>query len=670
MRGPLTWMVAVALLAAGAAAAAPLAPNEQAALSVYGQLPAFEGVTISPDGSRVAYLGALGDTRHVLVKDMSDGRKLLDFTAAEGQKLRGLSWADNQRVLTTVSVTTSVPFWLREYDEYFGVIAAEIVTGNAWDVLKYAGGSANNAERLSRVSGRIVSRQLDGETSLFLEGIFSSDLAWSAVDDLMQINLVKRTHKLIESRTRYGQFDRLLDERGNVTAAIEYDQEHHLWWLKVGTGGQLQPVMSGTSDIDLPDLQGFDPDGKYVWLTTWQNGERHAAAVPLHAAGAAPAAAAASGLHREQWNDELLDRRNDRVIAGVLDSMSEPRYEFVEPRLAAQWEAVRARLGLQHPRLVSYSDDFTRAVVLVQSAAGPQYLLADMASATVAALGPSYRQLPAVGEVRDIEYPAADGLAIPAYLTLPPGRQPKGLPLVVMPHGGPESRDYGGFDWWAQALAFEGYAVLQPNYRGSTLSDAFRSAGDGQWGRKMQTDLSDGVAYLAAQGVIDPTRVCIVGASYGGYAAMAGVSLQQGIYRCAVSVGGVSDLHTMVSPHAEIRNHANRRGRYIERWLGVANLSDPSVDDRSPLHHADAVRVPVLLVHGRDDMVVPYDQSRRMADALKALGKSCELVDLKAEDHWLSRSATRLQMLEATVSFLKDNNPPDAALKVDATSAH
>src|SRR6202023_1199495 len=142
----------------------------------------------------------------------------------------------------------------------------------------------------------------------------------------------------------------------------------------------------------------------------------------------------------------------------------------------------------------------------------------------------------------------ADGLTIPASVPLPAGRLAKSLRLVVMPPGGPESRDVGGFDWWAQALANEGYAVLQPNFRGSTISRAFVVAGHGQWGRKMQTDLSDGVRYLEGQGIIDPARVCIVGASYGGYAALAGISLQHGIYRCAVSVAGLSDLHRMVRP--------------------------------------------------------------------------------------------------------------------------
>jgi dipeptidyl aminopeptidase/acylaminoacyl peptidase len=228
---------------------------------------------------------------------------------------------------------------------------------------------------------------------------------------------------------------------------------------------------------------------------------------------------------------------------------------------------------------------------------------------------------------------------------------------VVLPHGGPESRDYDHFDWWAQALANRGYAVLQPNFRGSTVSDQSVVAGHGEWGRKMQTDLSDGVRYLASQGTIDPARVCIVGASYGGYAALAGITLQHDIYRCAVSVAGVSDLHRLIKPGAGINDEVSARVRYMDRWLGVKDIDDPSVDDRSPLRHVDAISAPLLLIHGRDDMVVPYQQSRLLADALDRLHKPYRFVDLKAEDHWLSHSTTRLQMLTEVVAFLKANNP-------------
>jgi len=177
----------------------------------------------------------------------------------------------------------------------------------------------------------------------------------------------------------------------------------------------------------------------------------------------------------------------------------------------------------------------------------------------------------------------------------------------------------------------------------------------------MQTDLSDGVRYLASEGIVDPKRVCIAGASYGGYAALAGVTLDPGVYRCAVAVAGLSDLKSFLlneNRHSSSRSPSYAE-RYWDRFLGVAGPDDPVVAAISPIKHLSAVTVPVLLIHGKDDLVVPYEQSQTMFDALRKANKPVEFVTLKAEDHWLSRSATRLQMLESSVKFLRANNPPD-----------
>jgi dipeptidyl aminopeptidase/acylaminoacyl peptidase len=260
-------------------------------------------------------------------------------------------------------------------------------------------------------------------------------------------------------------------------------------------------------------------------------------------------------------------------------------------------------------------------------------------------------------EVRRISYPAADGLVISAFLTLPRDLPPKNLPLIMFPHGGPAAHDTQRFDWWAQALADQGYAVLQPNYRGSDVTYQLLEAGYGQWGRKMQTDLSDGVQYLAKEGVIDPSRVCIVGASYGGYAALAGVTLQSGVYRCAVSVAGVADLPRM---RRWTRNtQLGEATRYWDRFWGASEDDTDALKAISPIEHVQAVTAPILLIHGRDDTVVSYDQSTAMLSALKRAGKQVDMVTLKHEDHWLSSSETRLQMLEATVAFVRAHNPPD-----------
>jgi cephalosporin-C deacetylase-like acetyl esterase len=152
-----------------------------------------------------------------------------------------------------------------------------------------------------------------------------------------------------------------------------------------------------------------------------------------------------------------------------------------------------------------------------------------------------------LGEVRTISYQARDNATIPAYVTIPPGVKPENLPLVVLPHGGPEARDYPTFDWQAQFLATRGYAVLQPQFRGSTgFGEEYRKAGYRQWGGVMQNDITDGVKALIEQGLADPRRICIFGASYGGYAALAGAAFTPGLYACAVSVNGISDLPGLI----------------------------------------------------------------------------------------------------------------------------
>jgi dipeptidyl aminopeptidase/acylaminoacyl peptidase len=345
------------------------------------------------------------------------------------------------------------------------------------------------------------------------------------------------------------------------------------------------------------------------------------------------------------------------MIGGVyVDDAS--HYVFFDPVTQAHWDAIVRAFSGERVKLVSNSSDFTKIIVRVDGPThGYLYELVDMTTHKALPIGDVYDGVTEPLEVRRITFAAADGLSIPAYLTLPHGKPPQNLPLIVLPHGGPAVRDTADFDWWAQALADQGYAVLQPNYRGSELDLSHLAAGYGEWGRKMQTDLSDGVRYLAKEGIVDPARVCIAGGSYGGYAALAGVTLDPGVYRCAVSVAGLSDLKRMLQWTNE--THTQRSQRYWDRFMGVTGPGDPKLDAISPIKHLDAVNVPVLLIHGRDDTVVPFEQSSKMFDALRRAKKEVEMVSLKKEDHWLSRGETRLQMLQASVTFLRAHNPPD-----------
>jgi dipeptidyl aminopeptidase/acylaminoacyl peptidase len=369
----------------------------------------------------------------------------------------------------------------------------------------------------------------------------------------------------------------------------------------------------------------------------------------------------ADGSHAALPSDHLIeDYLHDPttgLLVGITVAGDTPGQEFYDPVLRAKQAAFRKALGAS-TRILSWSADFKRLVLFTQGDGDAgTYWLAD--GRTVKPYGYAYPELPDanVGPTSVVAYKAADGLEIHGVLTLPPGRVAKALPLVVLPHGGPEAHDVLGFDWMAQAFASRGYAVFQPNFRGSNgYGLDFRNAGFGQWGRKMQTDISDGVAELARRGVIDPKRACIVGASYGGYAALAGVTVQQGLYRCAVSYAGISDLRYLI--FSEVGDDENAGSRYLRRFLG-AERSEDAVRSLSPARLADHADAPILLIHGDSDTVVPIGQSREMERVLKQAGKPVEFVQLKGEDHWLSRDATRKAMLAAAVAFVEKHNPAD-----------
>jgi len=196
--------------------------------------------------------------------------------------------------------------------------------------------------------------------------------------------------------------------------------------------------------------------------------------------------------------------------------------------------------------------------------------------------------------------------------------------------------------------------VLRPQFRGSTgLGDEHRLAGRGQWGMRMQDDITDGVKALVDQGIVDQKRVCIVGASYGGYAALAGAAFTPDLYACAVSVAGISNLPEFLAWGENLSGDETDSFHYWRDSIG--DSLDSRIAEKSPARSARTIRAPILLLHGTDDSVVPFDQSQMMANALKAAGKPFQLISLEGEDHWLSSSATRIRMLSEIEKFLAAN---------------
>lgn len=260
--------------------------------------------------------------------------------------------------------------------------------------------------------------------------------------------------------------------------------------------------------------------------------------------------------------------------------------------------------------------------------------------------------------VRTVRYAARDQLPIQGYLTLPPGRPTRDLPLIVMPHGGPFARDSWTYHPYVQHLANRGYAVFQPDFRGSTgFGREFLAKAYGEWGRAMQDDIDDGVDHLAGQGIIDAKRVCIMGASYGGYAAIWGVMRNPERYRCAVALASVTDIRSML-------RHDSRQvpSKYYRHWKAqVAGAAKIDLEAVSPLRQASRLTVPLLVAHGEQDTNVPPEATRKLVAALKKAGKPVEAVFYPQAGHSFTRPEDTVDFLRRVESFLARHNPAENA---------
>lgn len=649
----LTVLSVVAL--SGAVVCGAQAQSDPPPLEIYGALPALEFVQLSPAGGRLASVTVMGEQRVLLVTDLSNGAVVGNVDVGL-VKVRDVQWVGEDRLLITLSTTQAIPsLGLEKTEIYFGKIY-ELGGKRLTPVFDRTRGV------LPLLIGPARVRQAADGPAIFVRGY--APLVQRRID-LFRVDPTNgRGYVALEAGVDVEDF--VLDESGKPIARSQYDDGRRRWSLHLPqSDGFLRQSLSVDAPIDLPVMLGMGRGPRTALIS----GVTGVTDDDISASDLVEVDVDTGEMQvlpfRERVDFPVFQPRSKLLLGAGRVTEDGVRYEFMDEQTKAAWGRIERAFAGRSPRLVSWSADMTGVVILTEGAGDAGvYHYVNLSQRRADIVGEAYPAIAAaqVGPIKPILYKAADGLEIHGYLTTPPGvDSPSGLPLIVLVHGGPASRDTFGFDWWAQALASRGYAVLQANFRGSTgYGEAFLEAGYGEWGRKMQTDLSDGVRSLASEGVIDPARVCIVGASYGGYAALAGVTLDAGAYRCAISVAGVSDLRRMVdwvSERGALRD--NDVVRYWNRFMGAESTHDRALDERSPARQAARADGPILLLHGRDDTVVPIEQSRIMATALRRAGKPVELIELSGEDHWLSRADTRQQMLRETVRFLEANNPVD-----------
>ncbi|TGY88124.1 S9 family peptidase [Marinicauda algicola] len=358
----------------------------------------------------------------------------------------------------------------------------------------------------------------------------------------------------------------------------------------------------------------------------------------------------------------LIDWRDNAVI-GASWHEGEPNIVYFDPEFAELHATLEQMFPDDEVSLSSWDLAFNRVVVYIEGDTTPgDYYLLDRGEGAMSLIASRRRGLGPehVNPVEVVHYTARDGLEIMAYLTLPRDRDPSDLPLVVMPHGGPEARDYFGFDEWSQLLASYGYAVLQPQFRGSDgFGRDFVRLGHGEFGGKMVADVADGALALVERGIVAPDRICIWGWSYGGYQALANPAMFPDLYRCAIAGAAVSDLPSMMR-YAETR-HDGAAVDYWSEYITDWRVNRDHLIDISPTTHAARIEAPILLIHGTDDLIVPYQQAEAMAEALRAAGKPYELVAIEDGVHHSYRMTydQKLQLYRALIGFLQRHNPPD-----------
>lgn len=348
--------------------------------------------------------------------------------------------------------------------------------------------------------------------------------------------------------------------------------------------------------------------------------------------------------------DDVVRVSHGSRIIGVTFAEERRRVIYFDPefrRLAAQLS--RAIPNLPLIDFVGASADNQRLLIHAGADSDPgRYFIFDRPRQNLNEITLARPELEKVqlAKVKPVSYPVGNGVSIPAYLTLPPGGTGRNLPAVILPHGGPSARDEWGFDWLAQYLAHQGYAVLQPNYRGSAgYGDAWMQQNGFQGWQTSIGDVTAGARWLGSQGIADPARMAIVGWSYGGYAALQAAVTQPDLFKAVVAIAPVTDLGQLKE---DWRGYTNFK--LMSRYIGTG----PHLVQGSPLHNASKIAAPVLLFHGTRDINVRAVHSRRMNGALKDAGKQSELVLFDGLEHSLDDSNARTEMLTKIGDLLRN----------------
>ena len=634
-----------------AQAPAPTLPPVEA----FATLPTISDPAISPDGKYLALIQDYKGRPAATIRQLDSLATPPAVIPYNDGFIVGVGWANDHRLLITINLNDRVLG--DNVNPWFRTIAIDPDGQNGVVLFK----NQTEARDINYSASEIADLAPDDPDHiympLFAPGTYLMEIWEPPHSRLFRVDVNSGNALPVVGGTK-NTVSWVMDGSGNVVARMDQTKDPLVDHILVYKAGDWREIAS----TDASEAKGFrifglSSDGKsLVMHTAPSDGGPSGYALMSLADGkitgftSDPLFDLSGGL-RDPWSGRVI---GTSITAHLeKDSYFDPKFQAMQNTLNDAFPGLSAR-ALHWDRALD------RIIVSVEGPVKPPaYYLFTPNTNRFQALGHTYSQLKAsdLGQIRVYDYKARDGLNIPAYLTLPPNKEAKNLPVVILPHGGPMARDKMSFDWESQFLANRGYAVLRPNFRGSSgYGRKFEAAGYGQWGLKMQDDVTDGVKKLIADGIADPKRICIVGGSYGGYAALAAAAFTPDLYACAAAWAPVTDLRQMLLTD---KHDSGGEDSWLisaeQLYIGDRSKDADKLDAASPAENAAKIKIPVLLMHGEADATVRIDQSEIMERALRRAGKKVTFIRIEKETHHMQAQATRIRWLSELEKFLKEN---------------
>lgn len=621
---------------------------EELPTSAFSSLPEFEGPRLSPNGNRIAFVQNTSGEQSLAVLttvDMTTGEtNYIVQSDNETVSINWYKWA-NDNTLVVSSRHQSRHRHTKYYETRMFAIDYNHKGGEFKPLIKpRRSASSGSSSHVSQYQDNVID-WLPDEPDYIMVAV---DVDRPLLPSVYKVNINSRRMSLVEKGKR--QIRRwLTDQQGRlrVGVTLDYDDGDRkvlvrrdvdeddwdtLFEYNTLTEAGISPVGFGI-DPNILYYKAYENDKLALYTWNLENDTRELVfADPDY-----------------DVSGSLIYSPVTRDVIGVRHANSERGRIYWDERYVPLHTTIDKLFPDTDNYLVSFSHDENTYILHSENDFTPgSYMLGNRKQKSLGKLFDSYAQLnpDLLPEHKLVTYETRDGLTIEGYLTLPLNKPEGPIATILHPHGGPGVRDYDGFDYWTSFFANRGYAVFRPNFRGSSgYGYEFAQSQMKSWGLEMQDDLTDATHWLIKQGIADPERICIVGASYGGYAAMMAAVKTPELFACGVSFAGVSNLRTLVTD--------------ARKFVGVKLVKNQIGDDssdlkaRSPYYHAKKIKMPMLIVHGEEDRVVDVKQSRMFVDELEDYDKSFEYIQLESGDHYLSIQRNRHTFFEAMDRFLK-----------------